>query len=67
MSSTGVDVKALKTCPELFEIEIFYRDMHLQCGSNFDSILKYCRLYGLTNSEILEAIQVQNMVANKVE
>lgn len=66
MQATGVHVKALDTMPELLDVDLFYLDMYRACGSNFSNLNIYCSLYGFSNEETLEALDIMLNIAQRV-
>jgi len=62
MALKGVEVKQLASYPFLLEIDEFYLDMYQTCKNDFKSILEYCKLYGLTEDEILFSVSIVNKI-----
>jgi hypothetical protein len=66
IAKTGVHVKALDDLPELTDVDDFYLEMFKSCKDNFLSAVVYCELYGFTNDETLEAVQMMQAINHSV-
>ncbi len=66
VAANGIIVKPLQSFPQLIEIDNFFLEMFNICGNDFKSIVEYCKLYGLTSDEILEAVTILNIVYSGV-
>ena len=67
LAATGVNVKPLNERPELNLVELFYYNLYMICGSDFNKICKYCELYNFENDEILEAIKIASVIEKGVK
>jgi hypothetical protein len=65
MASTGVNVKALKSLPELQLVDEFYYTMFDLCPTS-QSVMDYCKLHNMSKFEIVEAIQIISMISSGV-
>ena len=67
MTLKGVKVKQMASYPLLLDVDYFYYEMHQVCKNDFKSILEYCKLYKMTDEEILDSVSILNQISNTVK